>query len=479
MTDTHPAGNTPPFGDDPMAGIHLLGDVIDTVGAADRVANCAAALRIRSIERARLVAAAIQQDRTLVRFTGDAESFRAFVSEIALMLRIPDRTAEAVVERGKILIADLPATMSALDEGAISDRHAYTMVDATLGLTDNDRATFEAQALPKAFTQTVATFKRYTKTLRARLHPETLVEDRRAAMADRSVILDSLPHGMAALTIITDAVDLVGIYNATVDAAEALHREDGETRTHMQLMTDVLRDKLADGTVLGPIGNTTGAHAAGAHAASDASDAASGQPSESGSAGRYRTFQPRVMVMVPALSLLGKSDEPAILEGYGPIDIETATQLAGEAPTWTRLLTDPENGSIIAMSSKKYRPPADLVAAVRMRDGTCRHPGCNRSARDCEIDHSVAWQHGGATTLTNLECVCKKDHRGKHFQLVDPNGNVVGTAMKVEHVRDEFGNPNGVIRWITATGHAYLTEPQVRVRAPRVYFPKGDDVDAA
>jgi len=466
MTDTSPAGDAPPFGDDPMAGIHLLGDVIDTVGAADRVANCAAALRIRSIERARLVAAAIQQDRTLVRFTGDAESFRAFVSEIALMLRIPDRTAEALVERGKILIADLPATMAALDEGAISDRHAYTMVDATLGLTDNDRATFEAQALPKALTQTVATFKRYTKTLRARLHPETLVEDRRAAMADRSVTLDSLPHGMAALTIITDAVDLVGIYNATVDAADALHREDAETRTHRQLMTDVLRDKLADGTGLGPIGNTTGAHAA---------DAAS----ESASGGRYRTFQPRVMVMVPALSLLGKSDEPAILEGYGPIDIETAKQLAGEAPRWTRLLTDPENGSIIAMSSKKYRPPADLVAAVRMRDGTCRHPGCNRSARDCEIDHSVAWQHGGSTTLTNLECVCKKDHRGKHFQLVDPNGNVVGTAMRVEHVRDEFGNPNGIIRWITATGHAYLTEPQVRVRAPRVYFPKGDEAHAA
>jgi len=238
----------------------------------------------------------------------------------------------------------------------------------------------------------------------------------------------------------------------------------------MQLMTDVLRDKLADSTVLGPIGNSTGAHAA-----SEVSDAVSG----SGSGGRYRTFQPRVMVMVPALSLLGKSDEPAILEGYGPIDIETAKQLAGEAPTWTRLLTDPENGSIIAMSSKKYRPPADLVAAVRMRDGTCRHPGCNRSARDCEIDHSVAWQHGGATTLTNLECVCKKDHRGKHFELIDPNGNVVGTAMRVEHVRDEFGNPNGVIRWITATGHAYLTEPQVRVRAPRVHFPKGDEADAA
>jgi len=49
----------------------------------------------------------------------------------------------------------------------------------------------------------------------------------------------------------------------------------------------------------------------------------------------------------------------------------------------------------------------------------------------------------------------------------------------VEHVRDEFGNPNGVIRWITATGHAYLTEPQVRVRAPRVDFPKGDETHAA
>jgi len=450
-----------------MAGLHALGEVIETVGSADRIANCAAALAVRSIERARRFAAGIQANRLLTRFTGDEESFRAFVDEIAMQLRIPYRTAEQKVYGAKILAADLEKTMESFAAGSISERHAMLMVDLTLALSDEDRAAFEEKALPRAETLTVAQFKRFGRNLRAKLHPETLVEDHRAAMADRSVTLDSLEHGMAALTITGDAVDLVGIYNGTLDAAEVLRRQEGETRTQAQIMADILRDTLADGTVIGPLTNTTGAHGASTVGASETSG------------GRYRTFQPRVMVMVPALSLLGKSDEPAILEGYGPIDIETARELAGEAPTWTRLLTDPENGSIIAMSSTKYRPPADLVAAVRMRDGICRHPGCSRPARQCEIDHSVAWQHGGVTSLTNLECVCKKDHRGKHFELVDPNGNIVGTTMKVEHVRDEFGNPNGVIRWTTATGHAYLSEPQVRVSAPRVYFPKGDDIQAA
>jgi len=483
---TQPPESPPPW-DDPMAGLHALGDVIETVGSADRIANCAAALAVRSIERARRFAAGIQANRSLTRFTGDEESFRAFVDEIAMQLRIPYRTAEQKVYGAKILAVDLEKTMESFAAGSISERHAMLMVDLTLALSDEDRAAFEEKALPRAATLTVAQFKRFGRNLRAKLHPETLVEDHRAAMADRSVTLDSLEHGMAALTITGDAVDLVGIYNGTLDAAEVLRRQDGETRTQAQIMSDILRDTLADGTVIGPLTNTTSAHAAGELADESGTEAvetsvaetAGALGSSKASGGRYRTFQPRVMVMVPALSLLGKSDEPAILEGYGPIDIETARELAGEAPTWTRLLTDPENGSIIAMSSTKYRPPADLAAAVRMRDGICRHPGCSRPARQCEIDHSVAWKHGGATSLTNLECVCKKDHRGKHFELIDPNGNIVGTAMKVEHVRDEFGNPNGVIRWTTATGHAYLSEPQVRVSAPRVYFPKGDDIQAA
>lgn len=48
--------------------------------------------------------------------------------------------------------------------------------------------------------------------------------------------------------------------------------------------------------------------------------------------GGDRGIRPRVLVTVPALTLLGVSDEPATLEGYGPIDHDTAMRLAATAP---------------------------------------------------------------------------------------------------------------------------------------------------
>ena len=52
----------------------------------------------------------------------------------------------------------------------------------------------------------------------------------------------------------------------------------------------------------------------------------------------------RVLVTVPVLTLLGRSAEPA-LEGYGPIDIDTARELAAGAPGLVRILTHPETGA--------------------------------------------------------------------------------------------------------------------------------------
>jgi hypothetical protein len=65
-----------------------------------------------------------------------------------------------------------------------------------------------------------------------------------------------------------------------------------------------------------------------------------------------------------------------------------------------------------------YRPSDRLAAAVRLRDGTCRHPDCLISAADCQIDHVVAFSGsnpilGGWTILTNLQCLCVLHHQLK------------------------------------------------------------------
>jgi len=112
------------------------------------------------------------------------------------------------------------------------------------------------------------------------------------------------------------------------------------------------------------------------------------------------------------MTLLG-GDAPGELEGYGPIDPDTARRLAGHAPSFTRILTHPYTGARLGAEATTYRVPKDLQDAVRARDRTCRHPGCNRLAVFCELDHTTPWSQGGKTSYGNLACFCKRHHMFK------------------------------------------------------------------
>jgi len=121
-----------------------------------------------------------------------------------------------------------------------------------------------------------------------------------------------------------------------------------------------------------------------------------------------------ITVTVPVLSLLGVTDEPAELEGYGPIDADTARRLAAHAPSLERVLVHPETGAYLSYGRNRYRAPADLAGDVRIRDGRCRFPGCARRAARCDVDHTIARAHGGVTADYNISHLCRKHHRLKH-----------------------------------------------------------------
>lgn len=117
-----------------------------------------------------------------------------------------------------------------------------------------------------------------------------------------------------------------------------------------------------------------------------------------------------INVTVPVLTLLGVDDAPADLEGYGPIPADVARRLAAHAPSFTRLLTHPESGAVLSVGRTSYTVPADLKNWLRVRDRTCRHPGCNIPASRCELDHTRPWSHGGLTSHENLAHLCRKHH---------------------------------------------------------------------
>jgi hypothetical protein len=76
--------------------------------------------------------------------------------------------------------------------------------------------------------------------------------------------------------------------------------------------------------------------------------------------------------------------------------------------------------------------PANLWAALVIRDQTCRFPGCDRPPQWCEGHHVQPWEHGGPTAITNLVCLCSRHHHLLHtpgwHATLHPDGTFEVTA---------------------------------------------------
>lgn len=66
-----------------------------------------------------------------------------------------------------------------------------------------------------------------------------------------------------------------------------------------------------------------------------------------------------------------------------------------------------------------YVPSAGLAEFVRCRDLTCRWPGCDRPAHDCDLDHTIPFADGGPTHASNLKCYCRTQPRYSHTTMAE------------------------------------------------------------
>jgi len=64
-----------------------------------------------------------------------------------------------------------------------------------------------------------------------------------------------------------------------------------------------------------------------------------------------------------------------------------------------------------ALPESRYVPSAALADFVRCRDLTCRWPGCDRPALECDLDHTIPYAAGGPTHASNLKCYCRTQQR--------------------------------------------------------------------
>jgi len=429
-------------------------DLLSTVESSERIIGASMALRAARIDQLRLWSEAMTATASSPTGSSDGASSssagprgwtaavrgrRELVFELASALRIPERTAERLIWESSRIVHDLLETNTALRDGEISYRHAQVMVDQTATLPDEASAEFERELLPFAKILTVAKFAAVARKKRESLHPESITERHTAAVEERRVWVDPREDGMAFLTAQLSAEVAFAAYDRLTEIAMA-QRSPDDARTLAQRRADAISDLLIDG-------DTCGVAAGGAEAA----DAGSARE------GTGHGVRAKVLVTVPVLTLLGRAETPANLEGYGPIDPEVARQLAANAPSFARVLTDPVTSAILDFDRTKYAVPADLRMVLRVRDETCRAPGCNRAARRCDVDHSVDWANGGTTCAGNLSHLCAFHHNLKHH-----------TRVRLRNLGD------GRIEWKTPSGRIYVTHPANTVGSPPGEAPPGE-----
>ncbi|BBZ73251.1 hypothetical protein MPRS_43440 [Mycobacterium paraseoulense] len=133
----------------------------------------------------------------------------------------------------------------------------------------------------------------------------------------------------------------------------------------------------------------------------------------------------------------------------GLISAEVIAELAGSA----RLVPL----GVPTEAEPRYTPSAKLADFVRCRDLTCRAPGCDRPAVDCDIDHTIPYAEGGLTHASNLKCLCRQHHLLKTFW-----------GWRDRQL------PDGTLIWRLPDGHTYVTTPGSALLFPSLCAPTGD-----
>ena len=156
----------------------------------------------------------------------------------------------------------------------------------------------------------------------------------------------------------------------------------------------------------------------------------------------------------PRLRVGGGPDEPAVLDGYGPVPAGLARELITTPSPATRmwlrrLFTAPDTGELVTMETRRrFFAPTQRVF-IRLRDQTCRTPYCDAPIR--QIDHATAATEGGPTSLTNAQGLCEACNHTKQnpgwTALAGPTGVITTTPTGHPHHSRAPHPPGAILHW--------------------------------
>jgi hypothetical protein len=149
----------------------------------------------------------------------------------------------------------------------------------------------------------------------------------------------------------------------------------------------------------------------------------------------------------------GPGPQPPTPPGTGPLPATGRSRRAarnraspsrGGGGGWSVTLTWLGGGDCDhAKQTPGYVPSPTLRHLVQVRQPTCSFPGCRRPGIRTDLDHTIAFHHGGRTCLCNLAPLCRH-----HHQVKQAHGWVLEQASP------------GIMTWTTPSGRRYTVQHQ-------------------
>jgi hypothetical protein len=156
-----------------------------------------------------------------------------------------------------------------------------------------------------------------------------------------------------------------------------------------------------------------------------------------------------IKLVMSDAALLGGSDEPAHLDGFGPVPAAWVRDVLRRDNDTTRvwlrrLFTAPESGALACIETQRREFTGALRELIIARDQFCRTPWCGAPIR--HIDHIQPHADGGSTSLTNGQGLCEACNYAKQ-----------APGWRIRSGTDS-GEPH-TVHITTPTGHDYTSRP--------------------
>ena len=402
-------------------GIKTLGGLIlidpQELSPAARIDYLAALERQSSwlqaaMQRAIVAVAGIHEGKSDGPFAGVDEAER---EDISSALRLSAGTAQMRIDVARTLVNHLPNTCSALATGELSAAHATVIARETAaairdGLSEFAIFSIEEKAIAHAEFHTPSQVALQVRSAIAKFAPATFEEVVEKARDSRRVSCYNDVDGMSTVVAILPAEDAQTVMKAIeafiVKGASAIKISSGLSDAG-DTDADNSDARSAD-MKRADAGNSDGRSADMKRA--DALTSLAGFALAASSQDIELHRRPiTVNVTIDLPTLLGLSENPGQLAGYGAIPASVARTLASDGK-WKRFITDPQTGALLDYGRETYQPPQALIDFLIARDRTCRFPGCRRSAALSDLDHAQSWDEGGTTSLDNLGALCRRHH---------------------------------------------------------------------